>query len=63
MERALERQQGGAEHVDLSGLSLTALYHAELLALARSVDLSNNHLARPLPHLAALQCCEVRASV
>ncbi|KAK3911080.1 Geranylgeranyl transferase type-2 subunit alpha [Frankliniella fusca] len=56
VEYALERQRGDA--VDLTGLALTALYHAPLLALVRTLVLDDNHLRRPLPHLSALQCCE-----
>lgn len=56
LEYALERQRGDA--VDLTGLSLTALYHAPLLALVKTLVLNDNHLRRPMPHLAALQCCE-----
>lgn len=58
LEYALERQRGDA--VDLTGLSLTVLYHAPLLALVKNLVLNDNHLRRPMPHLAALQCCEVR---
>ncbi|XP_034251418.1 geranylgeranyl transferase type-2 subunit alpha isoform X2 [Thrips palmi] len=56
LEYALERQRGDA--VDLTRLSLTALYHAPLLALVKTLVLDDNHLRRPLPQLAALQCCE-----
>lgn len=56
VEYALERQRGDA--VDLTGLQLTALYHAPLLALVKTLVLDDNRLRRPLPQLAALQCCE-----
>ena len=57
MEYSLERQSGDAvldavlDTVDLSGLGLSALYHAPLLSLVRVLKLDHNHLRRPLPQL------------
>nr|CAD7198277.1 unnamed protein product [Timema douglasi] len=58
VEYALEAAESLYE-IDLANSNLTALYHSHYMSIFQHVNLSSNHLARSLPRLHALQCCQV----